>query len=95
MIIDLLVSVALGILNAMLSLLPTYTPVSDSVPRDTEGNIFVEWVDRVAGFLVTWDQFVPVRAFFTAVLAVLAARVFAFAVQFILWVWESLPFKST
>jgi hypothetical protein len=95
MILDLIFGMFLGILNAVLALIPSFEiwspTVSDSGGSFTGGNFST----MLGAWLAIWDLFAPVAAVFTVLLGIIAARVFVVAVQLLRWVWDSLPMKSS
>lgn len=93
MIVDFLVTVFLGILNAVLSLIPAFEFLSDGGGMDTQGSW--EWSQRIGAILVMWDPFFPVPAVFWALLTVLATRLFVVLCHLVVWVWDKLPFKAS
>lgn len=102
MIVDLLFSVMLGILNALLGLIPAFEPWNVATCQvDPTGQAFAGGCDVGAGaghvghFLYVWDKFVPVAFLFGALVAVLATRVFIAVVEFVRWIWSVLPFKAS
>jgi hypothetical protein len=89
------VGLLLAVLNALLALIPAFTIVDPDIGRDVTGHIPAEWTGHIAAYLRLWDLFFPVGALFTCLLALLAVRLFVALVQFLLWVWDVLPFKSS
>lgn len=93
MIIDLVLGVLFGILNAVLGLIPEFTLFDGP-----EGGMTTDqwsWAQPVADWLRIWDLFMPISVMFVCIVAVVAARVFVVLVQFIQWLWSVLPFKSS
>jgi hypothetical protein len=89
-IVDLIVQVLFGILNAVLGLIPAFEIWQQA---EGEGNHYA--AERVGDMLAVWDLFSPVGLLLGALVAVLAARVFAAGVSFVDWLWARLPFKSS
>jgi hypothetical protein len=94
MIVDLLVSVLFGILNAVLGVIPVFEVWNPELGLSgTSGNISV-LNEHVADSLYAMNLFIPVPTLIYGLLAILATRVFVWGVQFVRWLWSVIPFKS-
>lgn len=96
MIIDLIVGIVFGILNAVFSLIPTFDLIIDG-PRQTAaagGALYTSTLE-VVKFLKVWDLIFPVSLILTCIGVLIAAKVFSAFVQFIRWVWTVIPAKGT
>jgi hypothetical protein len=92
-IVDTLIGVLLGVLNAVMGLIPEFTIFEgpDDGSWGNEGGA----LDSLIGMLATWNLFFPVRLMFSCVLVIVGTKVFAALVQFLIFTWDKLPFKST
>jgi hypothetical protein len=92
-IVDLIVGALFGLLNAVLGVIPTFDPFEQfwSDGSGYDGTV----TQLVAGFLAIWDRFVPIELCFLAFFAIVAAKVFVAVAQFVMTLWQSLPFKSS
>jgi hypothetical protein len=91
MIVDVLVQVFVGVLQAVLGLIPTFTPFE---PQAFEAD-YDQIAERVGNMLAIWDRFMPISAVFVVLFSLFATRVFVAMVQFVQWLWGVLPFKSS
>lgn len=91
MIVDLLVVVLLGILNAVLSLIPVFDPMD---PNSFENNWHLT-ADFIGDVLGVWDRFMPIDTMFAVFFALLATKAFIVMVYFLRWLWDVFPFKSS
>lgn len=91
MIVDLLVTVLLGVLNAILAVLPTTSFFSFEFGKYNS----LKAADIIGGYIGFFDLFVPVDILFGCLGAILGMRVFIALFMFINWIWRSLPGKGT
>lgn len=90
MIVDVVVTLLFGILNAVLSLIPAHTIWEPSLEWGNFG-----LAGQVGGLLAIWDLFVPMEIVFVVLGALIASRIFVAIVQFVRWLWDIIPFKSS
>lgn len=100
MIIDWLIGLIFALLMGVLGLIPSFTIFDPSNGGELEGNVHnayscQAWCPDVAAWLRTWDLFFPVGFLFTCMAAIVAARLLVALVQFLKWVWELIPMKSS
>lgn len=98
MIVDLIVGVLFGILNAVLGLVPSFEVTDWTVAagiRTAGGGLDLPWVVHTRGWLWVWNHFVPVRFALSCLLLLLAAKLFSAVVQLVMWFWDRIPFKSS
>lgn len=91
MIVDLLVTVLFGILNAVFSLLPA-AEVGEHTGTTYGSATNADMVAQVIGVL---HIFIDVRILFWVLAGILACRFAVVAVQFVRWLWGVIPFKSS
>lgn len=94
MIIDFLVSLFLGILLSVLGLLPE-TEIWHPPGTSSLGTWHQDWAFQLGSMLKLWDLFFPIMAFITCVLVIVGAKLFVALTQFVLFIWDKLPFKSS
>lgn len=85
MIIDLIVTVTLGLLGALLSLAPPWTLPTESVQSGSE----------IGGYLRPLNFYFPVTDLLVAILAVLAFSAALTLWHLLVFVYDRLPFKAT
>lgn len=104
MIIQWILGLLFGVLNAVLDLIPPFTAAQgwgDEVGINETTGQFAGWgpwsdfISSVVGFMWTFDLFVPIRLGVTAMVVLGATRLFVALVQFVIWLWDRLPFKSS
>lgn len=94
MIVTLLLTIVFGILNAVFSLIPSFSLEYLDGPRAIDGGLFITPLE-LAQSLVMFNLFMPVDVIVGGIGVILAAFVFAATVQFFRWVWSVIPGKGT
>lgn len=95
MLLDLLVGVIFGVLNAVLGLIPTFDIITEPQgPTGLTGEHY-GWTQWLAETLRAWNDWLPITEVLYLLMAVFATKAFIAVVQFIRWVWDRLPAKGT
>lgn len=95
MIVGLILGLLFAILNAVMGLIPTFDPFEVGQQGPTGDLALGSWPQTIANMLILWDRFFPVGFLFMCLIGILATRVFVALVQFVRWVWDVIPFKSS
>jgi hypothetical protein len=95
-IFDVIVTVLFAVLSAVFGLIPEFDSFSPGwldgmVGGGASGTFF----DRIGGILLTLDLFVPMGLLFQVLGIILLTKVFVAGVQFVTFIWDKLPFKSS
>jgi hypothetical protein len=92
MIFTFIITLLLGLLTAVFSLIPEFDPLTPgSIGTGNVGQFF----DSIAGMLLTMDLFVPIGTMFLCWGIILGTKAFVGVVQLVVFVWDKLPFKSS